>query len=75
MKQPMKKNMDFDSWNLEEGVESFEDESYPVHYTNQTYISSPKSKKFKVGKNKFLPKTFLDREPRKKTESYINPLI
>lgn len=69
MKQLKKRNMVFDRMDLEDegGVEFIDEEYFPIHYSNQTYLSSPKPRKFKVGKNKFLSEMLLGREPRKKT--------
>jgi hypothetical protein len=69
MKRPIKRNMAFYDRDLEDdgGIGFLEEEDYPIHYSNQTYSSSPKPRKFKIGKNKFLSEMLFDREPRKKT--------
>ena len=62
--------MVFDRRDLEDegGLEFFEDSSFPIHYSNQTYLSSPKPRKFKVGKKEFSSEMLLGWEPRKKTK-------
>ncbi len=69
MKRPIKRNMGFYDRDLKDegGVGLFEEEDYPIYYSNQTYSSSPKPRNFKIGKNKFLSEMLFDREPRKKT--------
>jgi hypothetical protein len=64
-----KRNLGFDERRLEEEGDAglFEEDDFTIHYSNQTYFSSPRARKFKVGKKEFLSEMLFGRGSRKKT--------
>ncbi len=60
MKQAIKKVVGTYNHKFEDNdMENFDEDSFPIHYSNQTYSSSPRSRKFKVNRNKFSSEAFL----------------